>query len=455
MLGDVHGLLTRGIAAAKAGDKSEAQRYLDRVLFDSAATFDDKAQAHIWLTQLTDDPGEKRAHLEKALGYDPANAIAKRGLAVLDGRLKTEEIIDPDQHAPEAPLSEPQPINAKRFVCPQCGGVMHFEPGGAMLLCAYCGHRQTTFSALKEGLVVAEHDFTVALATAKGHEIPAGLHTFQCRGCQARLLLSGELTKKCPYCGSPHVGEVETQAMVIPEGIIPFAVTEDAARRAFRRWLDKHVAGPRAGSTGVRTTRVRGLYLPTWTFDLSGEVHWRAVEDADNRGFNIAFGSRGGKVEGFGSTRKIVHEGSYLLLEDDLLVPATHKIPNDLGAIFDTFRTAEAVPYDADYLADWPAELYAISVADASLSARQQTLKRGRKSARIQAETRASHLQDFQLTPGTLSVLSYKLLLLPFWLANYSYEDKTYAVAINGQTNDVSGQKPPGALKKFFSSLFG
>ena len=133
MLGDVHGLLVRGIAATKAGDKSEALRYLDRVLFDSAATFDDKARAHIWLTQLTDDPAEKRQHLEKALSFDPSNAAVRRGLAVLDGRLKTEEIIDPDHHTPQATPSEPQPVNAKRFVCPQCGGTMRFEPGGAML----------------------------------------------------------------------------------------------------------------------------------------------------------------------------------------------------------------------------------------------------------------------------------------------------------------------------------
>lgn len=449
MLGDVHSLLVYGIAAAKAGDKAEARRYFKRVLFDNASTHDDKAQAHIWLTQLTDDPAEKRDHLEQALALDPANAAAKRGLAVLDGRLKPEEIIDPDRHEPQAPPAEPQPVNARRFVCPQCGGLMRFEPGGAMLRCAYCGHRQTTFSALKDGLAVAEHDFTVALATAKGHEIPAGLHTFRCRGCQAQLLLSGELTKQCPYCGSSHVVEVETQAMVIPEGIIPFAVTADAAQQTFRRWLDRHV-----DNQGVRTTRVRGLYLPAWTFDLSGEVRWRAVEDADNQGLNIAFGSGSGKVEGSGLSQKIVHEGSYLLFEDDLLVPATHKIPNDLRAIFETFRTAEAVPYDADYLADWPAELYTISVSDASLSARQQTLKKGRESARIQASARASNIQDFQLTPGTLSVLSYKLLLLPFWLANYRIEGETYAVAINGQTNDIRGQKPPGVLKKFFSSLF-
>ncbi len=452
MLGDVRGLLVHGIAAAKAGDKTEARRYLEHVLFDSASTHDDKARAHIWLTQLTDDLAEKREHLEHALALDPTNAVARRGLAVLDGRLKAEEIINPDRQTQQASSPEPQPINARRFVCPQCGGTMRFEPGG-MLRCAYCGHRQTTLSALKDNLAVEEHDFVVALATAKGHVLPAGLHTFRCQGCQARLLLSGELTKKCPYCGSPHVAEVETEEMILPEGIIPFAVTENEARKTFRRWLDKHVNGK-----DVRATRVRGVYLPAWTFDISGEIRWRGVENTNNRGtgFGLSFaGNRSNTSGSFGATAKIVHEGSHYALEDDVLIPATHKLPQDLTGIFDKFLLKAAVPYDTAYLANWPAELYTISVSNASLSARQVALKKGRKAARIQADARAGNIQNLQILPTNLTVLSYKLLLLPLWLANYRYDGMIYAVAINGQTNKISGQKPPGALKKLFGGLFG
>jgi len=440
MLGDVRSQLVRGIAAAKAGDKAEARRYLERLLTDYAATHTEKAQAYIWLTELTDDMTEKRAHLEQALACDPNNAVARRGLAVLEGRLKPEDIIDPDQQSAQEQVAgastqkTPQPVDARRFVCPQCGGVMGFEPGDTSVRCTYCGHRQTIFSALKDGLLVEEHDFIVALATAKGHALPPGMHVCQCKGCQAKLVLTRELSTHCPYCGSSHIVEIETPEMVQPEGIIPFAVTVEDAEKTFRRWLDKNVKGNR-----VRTTRVRGLYLPAWTFDISKTIRWRGVEPDNN---------------GYGGYQKRVHEGSYYLLEDDVLVPATHTLPQDLFGVFEKFLLKETVPYDSAYLANWPTMLYEISVSDASLLARQIVLKKGNKAAHMQAIARVPNIQNFQTFPGEMSVLSYKLVVLPFWIANYRHEDNVYTVVINGQTKRVSGQKPSGVLKKLFGSLF-
>lgn len=428
-----HHILVQGIAAAKAGDKAEAQRYLERVLIDHAATHDDKARAHLWLTELTDDPAAKREHLENALAFDPNNAIARRGLAVLDGRLKTEDIINPDHQPAQEQPETPQPINARRFVCPQCGGAMQFEPGEKMIRCAYCGHRQTIFSALKDGLLVEEHDFAVALATTTGHTLPAGMHICQCQGCQAKLLLARELSMQCPYCGSPHVVEIETQEMVQPEGIIPFAVTAEDAQGSFRRWLDKNVKSDR-----IRTTRVRGLYLPAWTFDISGEMRWRGVEPDNRNKYN---------------RQKRIHEGSRYILEDDLLIPATHTLPKDLTEIFHKFLLKEAAPYDSAYLANWPAALYEISVSNASISARQMALKKAGKVARLQATARVPNIQDFQTFPTNVAVLSYKLLLLPFWIANYRDAENVYTVVINGQTNRVSGQKPSGFFKKLFGDI--
>jgi DNA-directed RNA polymerase subunit RPC12/RpoP len=434
MLGDVRSQLVRGIAAAKAGDKAEARRYLERLLTDYAATPAEKAQAHIWLTELTDDLAEKHAHLEQALACDPGNGVARRGLAVLEGRLRQEDIIDPDQQPAQAEPETPQPVDARRFICPQCGGVMAFEPGETSVRCTYCDHRQTIFSALKDGLLVEEHDFAVALATAKGHALPAGMHVCQCKGCQAKLVLTRELSTHCPYCGSSHVVEIETQEMVQPEGIIPFAVTAEDAQKTFRRWLDKNVK-----SDQIRTTRVRGLYLPAWTFDISKEIRWRGIEPDNNR---------------YGGSQQRVHEGSYYMLEDDVLVPATHTLPQDLIGIFDKFIRQEVVPYDSAYLANWPTALYEISVSDASLLARQIVLKKGKKAAYMQAVARVPNIQSFQTFSGDMTVLSYKLVLLPFWIANYRHEENVYTVVINGQTNRTTGQKPAGLLKKLFGSIF-
>ncbi|HOT91806.1 MAG TPA: NADH pyrophosphatase zinc ribbon domain-containing protein [Anaerolineae bacterium] len=448
MLADIHSLLVHGIAAAKAGEKSSARRYLERVLLDSDATRDEKVQAHLWLSRISDTPTEQHEHLEQALALDPLNTLARRELAILNGQLKEEDIIDPDRPPAQAPDAAPETIKAKRFTCPQCGGAMQFEPDGTMLYCAYCNHRQTVFSALTEGLAIEEHDFILAMATAKGHAVPAGVHTLRCQGCQAQLITSGKISAKCPYCGSPHVVEVETLALVQPEGIIPFAVTAEKAQKTFRLWLNKHIH-----SDQIRTTRVRGLYLPAWTFDISREIRWRGIEPEGSpipgvgRGMGISTVS--------GTSRLRVHEGNYYAYEDDVLVMATHTLPSDLLSVSQKFLLEEAVPYDSAYLADWPAEIYSISAADASLVARRIALEKGKKAARLQALTNVPDIENLQVSSPNIAVLAYKLLLLPFWIANYRYEGDIYTVAINGQTNHICGQKPPGLLKKFFGNLFG
>ena len=102
----VREFLVRGIAAAKTNgikDIDEARYYLNRAANASDATFEQRAKAWLWLSQIEDDPVKKRDCLENVLAIDPSDPLARRGLAILDGRLKTEDQVDPSQ--PIAPAS--------------------------------------------------------------------------------------------------------------------------------------------------------------------------------------------------------------------------------------------------------------------------------------------------------------------------------------------------------------
>ena len=52
-------LLVRGIAAAKAKDKDQARFYLEWVL-RAEADRQQKVEAWLWLSEISDDPAEKR-----------------------------------------------------------------------------------------------------------------------------------------------------------------------------------------------------------------------------------------------------------------------------------------------------------------------------------------------------------------------------------------------------------
>jgi hypothetical protein len=231
--------------------------------------------------------------------------------------------------------------------------------------------------------------------------------------------------------------------------VIPFAITREEAQQAFRRWLTKKKMHK------AKITPVRGVYLPAWTFDLSGEIGWQCYTYRDESpsvevaGIPISFGSSS-------SSRKLVkEEGVHLVYEDDLLILATKKLTVELvKKEVDKFLLGDVMPYEHGYLADWPAEAYQISVADASLMARGKMLKRAKSTLDIRLSARLDSVKDLQLNTSGVTVDSFKLVLLPFWIARYRYQDNIYYLIVNGQTGKVRAQMPRNKLQKFFDGLF-
>lgn len=443
-------LLTRGIAAAKAKERDEARFYLEWVL-RSDADPQQKAQAWLWLSEIAEDAAEKRNCLQEVLALDPSNRLARRGLAIVEGRLDPAEIIDPDRQ-PAAPQQEPPgSIKTQRFMCQKCGGKMAFKPDGKSLRCDYCGHEPTLLTALNEGATIQERDFAVAMATTKGHSHPVGMHSFTCQGCGASFLLASTvLSLNCAYCGTAHVVKLfESRQLIPPEGLIPFAVPQEEARGAFHQWLRNEGMQSKA-----KVTPVRGLYLSAWTFDLSGEVRWQCYVDREDN-LSIDLGGVYASLPGPRGSGKQVREGSHLVYENDVLVPASHNLPADL--IMEEakqYQLDEMVPHDQSYLADWPAQVYEISVSDASLVARRQVLEKARRFVDTRVHATLGNVKDLQLNSSGIVIESFKLILLPIWVARYRYEDTVYHVLVNGQTGKVRAQSARSRLQKFLGHLF-
>jgi hypothetical protein len=111
-------LLRSGIIEAKTGNRETARRYLDRAIY-MTSSHDVLAEAWFWMSEVTEAVIEKRKALENCLSHDLRHARARRSLAILDGKLKADEVIDPNK-LPSAPEGLRQ-ADAQRFMCPKCG----------------------------------------------------------------------------------------------------------------------------------------------------------------------------------------------------------------------------------------------------------------------------------------------------------------------------------------------
>lgn len=438
-------MLVRGIAAAKAGDKDEARFYLKWLLRRREATPEQEAKAWLWLSEVSDDAAEKRLCLTKVLEIAPTDPTALRGLAILDGRLRPEDIIDDRQ-----PLQPLEPVTtARRYICPQCGSKMAFEPDQRALACEHCGHRMREYEAIMSGGLVQEQDFIAALPTARAHrwELPAA-RALNCQGCGATFALPPAcIAGACPFCESPHVVEITAAADLIqPEGVAPFQFDDQGALQRLRGWLKAQSFCPADLFKQAAAVAPRGVYLPFWTFDVGGEVRWQSPlpQTAARRSV--------GRVPPALSPdayQPPLYE-SYPVCYDDLLVPASRSLPADLVDKVNDFKTHSLAPYSPDLLADWPAEIYQISMAAASLVARQRAFQDTQKRIRTHAGRLAANFNS-----AGIIIHSYKLVLLPVWVTGYRYKGEYYPALVNGQTGRVAGRVPRSGFQKLMATLWG
>ena len=411
-------LLRSGIIDAKTGNKEGARRYLDRAVYISN-DHEVLAEAWFWMSEVLDDKIEKRKALENCLAHDLQHARARRSLAILDGKLKADEIINPDK-LPPAPAGL-HTANAERFMCPKCGGRMGFSPDGQSLVCEYCSRNQRFIA---QPGTADEKDFIIAMATARGHGKPLSEQVFHCEGCGCEFILPpDQISSACVYCGSPHVISWESEEeLLAPDGIIPHGFDQKRATAKIIEWTQVHQL-----KLEKQVELPRGVYLPLWTFDLGGVIDYTGETMDDSQ---LQLNSR---------IPKMIHvSDSYPVQVNDLPIPASRKLSAVFLKLIPTFELRGVKPYDPRYLVNFPAELYDIPMAEASLDARAQTLSRYKRDL----PNVLTPVQLLSTSSAKMTVNSFRLNLLPVWMTELPFGGREHLVLVNGQNGTVASDLP-------------
>ena len=136
---------------------------------------------------------------------------------------------------------------------------------------------------------------------------------------------------------------------------------------------------------------------------------------------------------------------------DDLLVNAGKQITQVEIERIAPFSTNDSFEYDKQYLAGFSAEHY------------QLPLKEGFEKAKvitrpiIERRILSRYIYDVK---GQIYITSnfykttYKYVLVPTWIGNYTYNNKHYRFIVNGETGKLTGKAPVSALKVTFVILF-
>ena len=333
-----------------------------------------------------------------------------------------------------------------RFPCEACGSDLRFDPSTGDLACDHCGNREAIAAAGSPWSTIREMDFHAALSAELPEADMEELRAVQCTSCGAQIELGTDLhAKECPYCASPVVTDTGTHRHLKPKGLLPFALSEEQARRAMTDWLGRLWFAPNGLTQYARKNRrMQGIYVPYWTFDADTKSTYRGERGTVYYVTQTVV--RNGKSQQIRvpRVRWRTASGRVARFFDDVLVLASHSLPKRFTDALEPWDLSSLAPYRPEYLAGFLAEGYQVTLEDGFVEARAYMDRMIERDVRFDIggdQQRIHHVET------KVSDVTFKHILLPVWMAAYKYRGETYRFVVNGRTGRVQGERPWSAWK--------
>ena len=145
------------------------------------------------------------------------------------------------------------------YECEKCGGELRFDIPSQKLVCAHCDgvFDPETYG---KGVYAESGDFEVNVLT--------------CPNCGGEVTTTNlAAIAYCPYCGRASVPVKKAAKEKMPERILPFAVTKEDAKEAYRKKLARNPFAPGKLRDEAFLESFNGVYLPFWSYDVGFSEH--------------------------------------------------------------------------------------------------------------------------------------------------------------------------------------
>ncbi|MDP3850230.1 MAG: zinc ribbon domain-containing protein [Luteolibacter sp.] len=339
----------------------------------------------------------------------------------------------------------------RKHPCPECGGDAEWNATKQALACPYCG----TIVPWSDGTdplaaAIVEHDLEAALASIPDDTRGLGeaKQSVKCESCHAISIFDAtRAAQRCDFCGSPAIVPVDDlRDFITPESLLPAVIPATRVREQLHEWYRSRWWAPNKLKHAALTDTLHGIYLPYWTFDAHVDAVWTAESGYY---YHVTEQVRGS--DGKTHTRQVRKirwqhsEGSLSHFFDDDAVPGTVGVHAALLRKVEPFPTlTDLKPYDPAYVRGWTVERYQIDLRRASETSRRQM------DAVIQTlcarEVPGDTHRNLQVSP-VYQGRTFKYVLVPVWLATYTYGVRSFQAVVNGYTGKMAGEHPYSWIK--------
>ena len=334
----------------------------------------------------------------------------------------------------------PAQAASSTYPCGGCGARVRFAPGTNVLRCPYCGFQQEITRGDRQ---IHEVAFAQLSTLPRKPVANIGTYTLACQRCGARTE-TNEVASLCQFCGSPLVVEPTATGQIVPEGVLPFRLDHNGMRDALGKWASSRWFAPSALKKVREAESTKGTYVPHWTFDSQTFSEYNGQRGVYY--YTTEMYTENGQTR----TRQVRHtrwypaQGTVQRFFDDLLIPGSLAVPQKRINALGPWPLLEAQPYQPQYLAGHFALRYDVEPENAFETAKQQMRTVIREDCRRDIGGDEQRVQEVRTQHDNVT---FKLMLLPVWIATYLYAGRTFLVLINGHTGEVQGDRPYSKLK--------
>lgn len=332
------------------------------------------------------------------------------------------------------------------YRCPNCAAALEYDNAQGKFRCFFC---DSTFTDEEiRGIFKNDNEATDLSADEPEldeeqkltEEFTGQSALYSCPNCGAGVICDSlTASTRCHFCHTPVILSGRLSGEYRPSLIIPFSTTKETAERKFGEYLKGKFLLPHGFREEVKIQTISPLYVPYWL--LSGLT-------------DSYLGATGKIVRSWtsGNTR-YTHTKLYNVERDAefafIRVPCdgSKRIDDSLMESIEPFDYSEIKPFSMSYLSGCPAEKYDVDKALAS----QRIDERIHKAAEAELRRLTSVYTSLENVRVQVTYRQQQIIyaLLPVWFFNYTYKDKDYSFAMNGQTGTMFGELPVSKLKKF------
>ena len=284
-------------------------------------------------------------------------------------------------------------------------------------------------------------------AATEVHQPVAAQKHFRCKNCGAEVAVDpDQRSYVCAFCDSTYVVEFtpEQTDRQPPEFVIGFALTPQQAGEKYRQWIHGNSwFRPGDLKTAEVEEKLRGVYLPFWSFSMLAQSRWSAeIGEYWYKTETYTTTENGKTVRKTRRVRKTEWwdlDGKHHRYYSGYLVSGSRGLPQGDAERIKPFHLPALKRYEPYYLAGWLNEEYSVG-RDQSLQTCKEEFHR-REQQNVAAHLPGDTSRRLSVSTG-FSDINSDLILLPVYLLSYSYKNKLYRFMVNGQTGKVAGDKP-------------